>query len=66
MAGKFYDCCFGDYKGRLRWIVSHPKHQNDLIVSAPDDIAAIKAAGDYWGENWLSYEFYPYCTVRKA
>lgn len=66
MAGKYYDCRFGDYTGRLRWIVSHPKHQYDVTVSAPDDIAAIKAAGDYWGEDWLSYSFYPYCKVTKA
>lgn len=66
MAGKYYDCTFGDYIGKLRWIVSHPKYPQELTVRAPDDIAAIKAAGDYWGEDWLKYTFYPYCKVRKG
>lgn len=62
---KYYDCTFGEYTGSLRWRVVHPKYR-DAIVRAPDDIAAIKAAGDWWGEDWLRMEFYTNCRVSKA
>jgi hypothetical protein len=61
---KYYDCSFGDYTGRSRYAVKHPKYR-EIITRAPDDIAAIKAAGDFCGEDWLSYQYYPYCTVNK-
>lgn len=66
MAEKFFDCSFGDYTGKGRWRVMHPKFNRELIVRAPDDNAAIKAAGDYWGEDWIRYDFYAYCNVMKA
>lgn len=66
MAEKQFDCSFGDYKGRLRYLVKHPKFQRELIVRAPDDRAAIKAAGDYYGEDWTDYWFYAYCDVMKV
>lgn len=66
MASKKYcDCRFGDYGGRLRWRVTHPKYR-DAIVAAPDDIAAIKAAADWWGDDWLDNWFYIHCKVYKA
>jgi hypothetical protein len=66
LAEKFYNCSFGDYKGRCRYVVKHPKFKGELIVRAPDDNAAIKAAGDYWGEDWIRYEFYAYCDAVKV
>ena len=66
MAEKFYNCSFGDYKGRRRYVVKHPKHMGELIVRAPDDSAAIVAAGNYWGEEWTEYLFYAYCDVMKV
>ena len=61
-----YKACFGDYKGAVRYEVYHPAHKETLLVAAPDEYAAMKAAGDYWGDNWLSYDFYPNCVVTKA
>ena len=61
---KYYDATFGDYTGSMRWLVSHPRYR-DCIARAPDDIAAIKAAGDWWGEDWLRYSFYTKCKVTK-
>lgn len=61
-----FNARFGDYSGGKRYDVYHPKHAETLRVAAPDEYAAMKAAGDYWGENWLNYEFYPYCVVTKA
>ena len=61
---KYYDCSFGGYIGPMRWLVSHPRYR-DCVARAPDDIAAIKAAGDYWGEDWLRMNFYTNCKVTK-
>ena len=49
----------------MRWRVSHPKYR-DCIAKAPDDIAAIKVAGDWWGEDWLKMNFYTNCRVTKV
>ena len=62
---KYYDVSFGDYTGSMRWRVCHPMYR-DCIVRAPDDIAAIKAAGDWWGEDWLKMNFYTKCRVTKV
>ena len=66
MADKFFNCSFGNYTGKQRYMVKHPSHMGELIVRAPDDNAAIKAAGDYWGEDWLRYDFYAYCDAWKV
>ena len=69
MAGRVdysgFDCCFGDYKGRDRYEVYHPDHKQTLRVAAPDEYAAMKAAGDYWNDNWLEVRFYALCRVIK-
>lgn len=57
---------FGDYKGAVRYDVYHPRHKETLRVAAPDEYAAMKAAGDYWGENWLKTEFYSLCKVTPV
>ena len=63
-SNKHYDASFGDYTGRTRWLVKHAMYQ-DCVARAPDDIAAIKAAADWWGEDWLEAQFYMNCKVRK-
>lgn len=66
MASKRFDCSFGTYEGQKRYSVMHPKFKNELIVRAPDENAAIMAAGNYWGEDWVDYDFYAYCEVFKV
>lgn len=62
----FFDCAFGDYTGKSRWIVTHPEYKGELRVAAPDENSAIVAAADRWGDTWTRYGFYAYCTVFKA
>lgn len=66
MAGEFFNCSFGNYEGKKRWTVMHPRHHREITVRAPDDNAAIQAAANYWGEDWTRYDFYAYCEVLKA
>ena len=60
------DVCFGDYKGNDRYEVYHPDHKETLRVAAPDEYAAMKAAGDFWNEDWLKVHFYALCRVNKV
>lgn len=62
---KAYDARFGDYCGSDRYEVWHPDHKKTLRVAAPDEYAAMKAAGDFWNEDWLKIHFYALCRVTK-
>ena len=62
---KSYDVCFGDYSGSNCFEVWHPDHKETLRVAAPDEYAAMKAAGDFWHDNWLEVRFYSLCRVTK-
>ena len=55
-----YDIAFEDYRGRRRYTVSHPDFSGELIVAAPDDVAAIVAAAELWHTRWQSFEFYAF------
>ena len=55
---------FEGYKGKILYRVSHPKYK-PIIVSAPAEEAAIKAAADYYGISWTSYEFYAWCNTQR-
>lgn len=59
----YYDCCFDDYTGTKRFVVTHPAHRGELRVAAPDEASAIVAAANRWGEAWTQYRFYAYCNV---
>ena len=58
-----YDIAFEHYRGHRRYTVSHPGHSGMLLVAAPDDVAAIVAAAEYWQVRWQSFEFYAFCKV---
>lgn len=60
-----YQACYEDYKGHKLFTVHHPKHR-EIVVRAPDENAAIVAAGKYWGTPWTKYDFYAYCRVVKC
>lgn len=64
MSDKYFDCSFGTYSGKQRWVVKHPKYR-EITVRAPDDAAAIMAAGKFLGEDWTRLSFYTNCEVRK-
>ena len=61
---KEYDIAFEHYRGRRRYIVSHPKHRRALIVAAPDEVSAMVAAAKKWGERWQQVSFYAYCDIK--
>ena len=58
-----YDTAFEHYRGHRRYIVTHPEHSGTLVVAAPDDVAAIVAAAEYWQVRWQCFEFYAFCKV---
>lgn len=65
-ASTYFDAQYENYGGKKRFRVRHPAHQGDLVVAAPAEEAAIKAAADHWGEAWRRYSFYAYCEVTTA
>ena len=60
---KKYDIAFEHYRGQRRYTVTHPEHSGALVVAAPDDVAAIVAAAEYWQVRWQCFEFYAFCKV---
>ena len=60
---KKYDIAFEHYRGYRRYTVSHPDFGEEIIVAAPDDVAAIVAAAEKWQVRWQSFEFYAFCKV---
>jgi hypothetical protein len=60
---KNYDIAFEHYRGRRRYIVTHPEYSGALVVAAPDEVAAIVAAAKKWQTRWQSFEFYAFCKV---
>lgn len=61
--GNKYDIAFEHYRGQRRYIVSHPDFSGELIVAAPDDVAAIVAAAELWQTRWQNFSFYAFCKV---
>lgn len=58
------DAVFGEYGGKKRFIVSHPKYNKAVRVAAASDTAAIVAAATAFGaKTWTEYDFYSNCTV---
>ena len=62
---KKYDIAFEHYRGYRRYTVSHPEFVEEIIVAAPDDVAAIVAAAEKWHIRWQSFEFYAFCKVER-
>ena len=60
---KNYDIAFEHYRGHRRYTVSHPEHSGVLLVAAPDEVAAIVAAAEYWQVRWQNFGFYAFCNV---
>ena len=61
---KSYDIAFEGYRGNRRYTVSHPEYSGVLMVAAPDDVAAIVAAAEYWQARWQSFSVYAFCESK--
>ena len=58
------DAVFGKYGGKKRFIVSHPKFNEQVRVAAPSDTAAIVAEATAFGaKTWTEYDFYSNCSA---
>lgn len=56
---------YNGYNGKRLFAVAHPDYKYDRHVYAPNEQAAIAAAGKAWDRRWQDYEFHAYCEVRE-
>lgn len=54
-----------DYSGLTLWAVTHPAYRAPVIVRAPNEVAALVAAANWWDTNWKRWRFYGNATVAK-